>query len=566
MPAGINLILPPVLPNGIQVVKIGDVYTFTPGTATTAQFENFLANDIQIDPPLDSDVDFPVGIRIGVIESTLSGGQVSLLRNELTTTVTVEVTPVVDTPAINSTSSVNEDGIVDPNLPQAPGNIAPVGFGTPLEAGITLGETAIGDTSEEITQIVITGIPAGSTIGAGTVVGATIDQSTPGQITITGTSETAIRDAVKTLTLIPGSHTDVDIPLGVAVTILDTDPDNAASNAAQTFNGTHTIAVAAVADAPVISGAASGTEDNPIDLVITSALVDQDGSETYDFAEVSMPAGINLILPPVLPNGIQVVKVGDVYTFTPGTATTAQFENFLANDIQIDPPLDSDVDFPVGIRIGTIESTLSGGQVALLRNESSTTVTVEVTPVVDTPAINSTSSVNEDAIVDPNQPQAPGNVAPLGFGTPLEAGISLGETAVGDTSEEITQIVITGIPAGSTIGAGTVVGATIDQSTPGQITITGTSETAIRDAVKTLNIIPPLHSDANIPLGVAVTILDTDPNNAGSNAVQTFNGTHTIAVAAIADAPVSHGFRRRLRRSVHPCDHERHAPRRRRWL
>ena len=537
MPAGINLILPAILPNGIQVAKVGDVYTFTPGTATTAQFENFLANDIQIDPPLDSDVDFDVTIRVGTIESAPVGGQVTTLRNESSTTTTVVVTPVVDTPAINTVSSVNEDAIVDPSQPQAPGNITPHGFGAIVEGGITLGETAPGDTSEEITQIVVSGIPATATIGSTPVAGANIDTGTPGQVTITGTSETVIRDALKTLTIVPGSHEDADISLGVAVTVRDNDPDNAAASVTQTFNGTHGITVSAVADAPTLAASASGTEDNPIDFPITVGLTDTDGSETYDFAEITMPAGINLILPGALPNGIQMAKVGDVYTFTPGTATTAQFENFLANDIQIDPPLDSDVDFDVTVRVGTIESNLTDGQVVRLRNESSTTVTVEVLPVVDTPAINSNSSVNEDAIADPAQPQAAGNITPHGFGTPLEAAIVLGETAPGDTSEEITQVVITGIPASATLNSTPVVGANIDTATPGQVTITGTNETVIRDAIKTLTIVPGSHEDADISLGVAVTVRDNDPDNAASSTSQTFNGTHAIAVAAVADPP-----------------------------
>ncbi|MCB1512986.1 MAG: hypothetical protein KDJ36_18985, partial [Hyphomicrobiaceae bacterium] len=250
-----------------------------------------------------------------------------------------------------------------------------------------------GDTSEEITQVRITGIPAGATIAAGTVPGATIDQSVPGQITVTGTSEAVIRSALNTLTIVPPQHSDTDITLGVAVTVRDNDPNNVAHTTSQTFNGTHTITVAAVADAPTVSATASGTEDNPIPLAITAGLVDTDGSETYDFAEITLPTGVTLNLPGVLPNGILMTTAGNVVTFRPGTATTAQFEAFLSTGIRMNPPLDSDVDFNVTVRVGTIESTLSGGQVALLRNETSTTITAEVRPVVDTPAINSTSTV-----------------------------------------------------------------------------------------------------------------------------------------------------------------------------
>jgi hypothetical protein len=535
------------LPAGVTQTAIagGVRFDFDPGVISTADARMFMANNLRVQAPLDSDVNFDVDVTVGTIESTLIGGQVSLLRNETTETVTVDVTPVVDTPTINSNSTVNEDGIANVALPPGPGNVAPGEFGTAIEAGLMLGETAVGDTSEDITQVVITGIPLDATIGTGVVAGATIDTvSVPGQITVTGTDEAAVRAALQTLTLIPGAHKDDDISLGVAVTVRDTDPDDAGDTTSQVFNGTHTIAVAAVADAPTVSGAAAGLEDQPIALNVTADLTDTDGSETFDFIEVTTAVVGATLSATTLPAGVTQTPIagGLRFDFDPGVISTADARTFIANNLRVQAPLDSDVNFDVDVTVGTIESTLIGGQVSLLRNETTDTITVDVTPVVDTPAINSNSTVNEDGIANVALPPGPGNVALGEFGTAIEAGLTLGETAVGDTSEDITQVVITGIPLDATIGTGVVAGATIDTvSVPGQITVTGTDEATIRAALQTLTLIPGAHKDDDISLGVAVAVRDTDPDDAGDTTSQVFNGTHTIAVAAVADAPIISG-------------------------
>ncbi|MBK9079647.1 MAG: hypothetical protein IPL91_11250, partial [Hyphomicrobium sp.] len=66
-------------------------------------------------------------------------------------------------------------------------------------------------------------------------------------------------------------------------------------------------------------------------------------------------------------------------TFAPGAATTAaQFEAFLATGLQVRASANSDVNFDVGVQVGTIESTLSGGEVSLLRASQSITIPVTV--------------------------------------------------------------------------------------------------------------------------------------------------------------------------------------------
>jgi len=132
-------------------------------------------------------------------------------------------------------------------------------------------------------------------------------------------------------------------------------PDDERGEAAATTTSTysHTIAVAAVADGPTISGAASGNEDQPIGLPIAVTRIDADGSEQYEFAVVTVPAGVTLIYPSTPPNGISVLVSGDSHTFTPGATTTAvQFQSFLATGLQVQAPADSDVNFDVDVRWG----------------------------------------------------------------------------------------------------------------------------------------------------------------------------------------------------------------------
>ena len=82
-----------------------------------------------------------------------------------------------------------------------------------------------------------------------------------------------------------------------------------------------------------------------------------DGSETYEFAVITVPAGVTLIYAGVLPNGITVSVIGDTHTFAPGSLTTAtQFEAFLATGLQVQATADSDVNFDVEVRVGVIES------------------------------------------------------------------------------------------------------------------------------------------------------------------------------------------------------------------
>jgi len=187
-------------------------------------------------------------------------------------------------------------------------------------------------------------------------------------------------------------------------------------------------------------------------MPITVTRIDADWSESYEFARITVPVGVTLVYAAVPPNGIAVSVAGNVVTFAPGAATTAaQFEAFLATGLQVRAPANSDVNFDVGVQVGTIESTLSGGEVSLLRASQSITIPVTVNPVNDAPVISGSSSVNEDGIVNTADQAV---TAAVNFGANI--GISAPDST--DGSEAITQIVVSGLPVGAVVSYVSVAG------------------------------------------------------------------------------------------------------------
>lgn len=525
VPTGATLIYPATLPNGISVTVLGNTYTFTPGAGTTAaQFEQFLATGLKVQAPADSDVNFNVDVRVGTIESVLSGGEVTLLKADTQVSIPVAVFPVIDMPSVSGSSTVDEDTSVN--------------FG----ANILISQNDKTDGSEAITQIVVGNIPASATVGYTAVGSATVVAATSAGVTsytISGGSEDDIRATLATFTLTPPLHSDVNIPVSLTITKVDQTASESEPAVTSTSAHVHNIAVAAVADGPTVSGSASGVEDQPIALSISASRIDADGSESYEYAAVTVPAGVTLVYPATLPNGISVSVSGNTFTFTPGGGTTAaQFQSFLATGLQVRAPADSDRDFNVDVRVGTIENSLSGGEVTLLRAAQTITVPVSVLPVNDAPVISGSSSVNEDGIVNVADQST---VAPVAFG----ANIAISATDSTDGSEAITQIVVGGLPVGAVVsftpvGGGAAVTFTVGAGST-SVTLNGGSDTEIRATLASMTLLPPPHSDADITLSLAVTKVDGTVSDGQGTVTQTYNGTHTITVAAVADVPSGSG-------------------------
>ena len=126
---------------------------------------------------------------------------------------------------------------------------------TVVGTGISYGLTD-GDGSERVSSVTVTGFPGGAAVTLAAV-GSAVVTPVAGGYTITGPSAD-IRATLDGLAVRPPVNSDADIPLTVAVTT--TDADGSTATASNTF----TLNVSAIADAPTVSGSASGNEDAAI--------------------------------------------------------------------------------------------------------------------------------------------------------------------------------------------------------------------------------------------------------------------------------------------------------------
>ena len=143
----------------------------------------------------------------------------------------------------------------------------------PLDIGVALADA---DGSESITNITISGVPAGAQLSAGTDNGDGTWTLLPGNL--------------PGLTIDPLADSADDFVLTVSATSTDTDGDSA------TTVSTLNVTVTGVADVPTVTVAdAAGAEDSAIQLDIGVALNDIDGSETITDITVSgVPSGARL--------------------------------------------------------------------------------------------------------------------------------------------------------------------------------------------------------------------------------------------------------------------------------
>ncbi|MEO1794420.1 MAG: hypothetical protein AAFU50_07435, partial [Pseudomonadota bacterium] len=403
IPPGAVVNWPPAL-DGVVVQNPDGSITVTGDPADV----QIALTSLTLTPPADFSGDIPLQIAV----STSEVGADPTVPGTVPTATTVAplvvtVTPVADLPVVAGQSTTDED--------------TPVGFG----ADIAIPARDATDGSERITEIALSDIPADAAVTFTPVGGVTVTPTTVAGVTtyvLTGGTEADLRDTLSTFTLAPPEHSDANIPVSVSVTKND-------DGVVATSTGTHDIIVAAVADPVALSGAATGLEDTPIDLPVTVDLIDTDGSESYDFADVIVPPGVTLTHD-ALPSGIIALPVSGGIRFTPGASTSpAAFEAFLQTGIQVQPPADSDIDFTVSITIGTLESVLSGGEVSVLTNTTTLDIPVAVTPVVDEPTITGDSTVDEDGTIN--------------FGADII--ITQADT---DGSQAISEITVGNLPSG----------------------------------------------------------------------------------------------------------------------
>ncbi|MEO0728926.1 MAG: hypothetical protein AAFY64_00920, partial [Pseudomonadota bacterium] len=499
VPSGALVTWPPAL-NGVITQNPSGTITID---GTPAEIQAAI-DAIRLTPPLDFSGDIPLQVTATTIESNSNPGLPG--HNDTATTTVpfiVTVQPVPDLPIVAGQSTVDEDTTVNFG-----GDIAIV----PLDAT---------DGSERITEITLGGIPASATVTYTPHGGATVTPVTANGVTtytISGGTEADIRATLADFSLQPALHSDENISVSVDITKID-------NGVVGTTTGTHDILVAAVADAPLVSGSASGLEDQAIALPITVDLVDDDGSESYDFADVVVPTGVTLTFD-TPPAGITVTPIANGFRFTPSPGTPpATFEAFLATALDVTPPADSDIDFDVSVNVGTIERVLSGGEVSLVTTSTPATIPVTVTPVVDEPSISGDSGVDEDGSVT--------------FGSDIT--ITQGDAT--DGSQAISEITVGNLPAGL-VPSYTAQGTASVAVVGGIFVISGSDTDDILATLATFGIdaSDPAYADLDGDLNLAITVTTTDTDDVTGIAVsETTDHTHTIIVNAVADAPTVSG-------------------------
>jgi len=277
---------------------------------------------LSITPPSNDSADFTLTVTATATDGASTSQSVG--------TVNVTVGAVADTPSLSVADVTgNEDTAITLNI-----------------------TSALTDSSESL-SVVISGVPTGATLSAGTDNG-------DGSWTLTSAQ-------LSGLSITPPSNDSANFALTVTATSTD------GGDTSQSI-GTVNVSVGAVADAPTLNaGNVAGNEDTAISLSLSTALTD--GSETLGNVVISgVPAGTQ---------------------FSAGTNNgdgTWTFTSAQLSGLTLTPPPDRDTNITLNVAV-----TSTDGADTATTNGS---FTVTINPVADTPndITFSADAVDENAV------------------------------------------------------------------------------------------------------------------------------------------------------------------------
>ena len=412
------------IPEGsVLTLADGTVMPVTGGAATLTPDQ---LTGLNLTPPAD----FSGEIALDVIATSTDGTDTATTSG----TLNVSVAAVADAPTLNISDAAGlEDQAIALNI-----------------------DAALTDSGETL-SITLGNIPDGAvlTLADGTVV------------PVTGGTATLTPDQLAGLNLTPPADFAGDIALNITATSTD-GMDTA------TTSGTLNVAVAAVADAPVLNVAdATGLEDQAIALNIDAALTDS--GETLSISISNIPEGSVL----TLADGTSVAITGGAATLTPDQLA----------GLNLTPP----ADFSGDIALDVTATSTDGTDTAV----TSGTLNVAVTAVADAPDLQVTDAAGLE-----------------------DQAIALNIDAALTDSGETLSVSISNIPVGSVL---TLADGTVVPVTAGTATLTP-------DQLTGLSLTPPADFSGEIALDVIATSTD------GTDTATT-SGTLNVSVAAVADAP-----------------------------
>ncbi|MBO1907015.1 hypothetical protein KHP60_21120 [Microvirga sp. 3-52] len=353
-------------------------------------------------------------------------------------TFTVRLDPVVDAGSVGGMSEGSEDTTIL------------------LQPTFATSDADGSETWSEFTQVA--GLPLGAVLNRGSEISPGVWQVWTADL------------RAGLVTIRPAEHSDEDFTLTLTTTLTDSANGIGVS---RVVTGTHTVAVTAVADAPVVSAAdVSGDEDQPIPLDLSAALVDADGSEILSVSILGVPVGASLSHGTRQPDGSWSVPAADL------------------SRLSITPPKDFS---------GTVSLTL---QATARESSNGSTETrsanfqVQVNDVSDAPLVDTVDASGwEDKSI----------------------GLSLSAALTDTDGSEVLSVSIIGVPAGASLSHGSRAADGSWQVDP--------------DDLADLSILPPENYSGTIDLTLRATSLS--PNGVTATTDSPFK----VHVEAIADTP-----------------------------
>ncbi len=358
------------------------------------------------------------------------------------------------------------------------------------------------DGSESITQIAVT-MPGSETATYSTIGGASVN--VVGQTyTITG-PEADIQATLDTFTWTPPAHSDANITVQVSAATLDAD----GSTATRTSN--RTIRVRAVADDP--DGTANnitGVEDTQIALSLVAIdSADTDGSETVSVRLFNLPAG-SVVLGDGS-GGVVYMQSGNDWIVTgPDTAT---LNTSLAGAMYVPPEHFSGI-VNASMEVISTEAA-TGNEVATPTASVIRNFTITVDQVADAPELRVVNATEGGA----------------GFeDTPIRLVVDV-RLVDGDGSEVLSDVTISGLPAGAQIvdGAGSPLG-----------TLQGDGSVIVTSAqLAQLHVLAPANSNDDFQVTVSATTTEANQGLGGDGDTQIGSATIDVVVVGVADPAVA---------------------------
>ncbi len=512
--------------NGVDQVSTGDPISAAP------------SDSIVLTAPDHTDADFTLTADV-VFQNTATGAQ---------TTVSVDHLVIVDAAADLADTTVQDQAYVEEGDGDS---IYEIGFDS------TVVDT---DGSEEIQTIdlTVTGIREGDSLGDDinflvdgdpvvsgqtVTVRATYLDEESGEV-VDGTVEATVEidqdDAILRFTfdsegirvqsvdlnagdgegdtglqIIMPEHSDDDLNFDVSVRTIEnaSDQELTDENDFNVQTDSFSLSITADADAPdFFSVAASGAEDNWIDIDFVANVVDTDGSETVSgYILTGLPAGAQL----QYFAEVEGEEVAFTIEISDGTSEFIDAANI--GNVQVLPPEDSSDNFDIGVTARVVETGEgdTAGEGETVDFVSETPISVNVTPVADAPVIEvSDASGAEDEWIS------------------LDISAAVTDE---DGSENVVRYKLTGLPEGAQLQY-------MDGETPVSVEINENGVAKINDEnIGTLQLKAPANSSDNFEIGVEARVKDRGEDDTKEEKdADWFPAGENISVnvTPVADAPV----------------------------